>query len=72
MNFKYLQIQSNVSQAGGREFEPRLPLIHQDIDKQVFIYKRRLLQPPFILSSPKDNTENEYAVSALKILQFFI
>ena len=26
MNFKYLQIQSNVSQAGGREFEPRLPL----------------------------------------------
>ena len=26
MFFKYLQTQNNVSQAGGREFEPRLPL----------------------------------------------
>ena len=34
MNFKYLQTQSNVSQAGGREFEPRLPLGMKNTENQ--------------------------------------
>ena len=34
MVFKYLQTQNNVSQAGGREFEPRLPLDMKNTENQ--------------------------------------
>ena len=37
MIFNYLQIQNNASQAGGREFEPRLPLNTKNTDNQSLI-----------------------------------
>ena len=44
MIFKYLQIQNNVSQAGGREFEPRLPLDMKNTENQslTFVFTSKL------------------------------